>query len=136
MVLCLGEPPGGFCDVGCCCCFFTSLEVFRFIAFRHHPSPFRGLSPGFYTHFIISAQPIAEWFAALSFSTIPLSSCREHYGFEWAFFYTQAFFTLCSFIEILLAFVKVYLGAGSSSLKCAGLHTDPENRPICLFDSQ
>ena len=24
---CLGEPPGGFCDVGCSCC-FTSLEVF------------------------------------------------------------------------------------------------------------
>ena len=24
---CLGEPPRGFCDVGCCCC-FTSQEVF------------------------------------------------------------------------------------------------------------
>ena len=115
--------------------FICRCSSFTF-SFRHHPSPFRGLSPGFYTHFIISAQPIAEWFAALSFSTIPLSSCREHYGFEWAFFYTQAFFTLCSFIEILPAFVKVYLGAGSSSLRCAGLHTDPENRPICLFDSQ
>ena len=86
MVLCLGEPPGGFCDVGCCCCFFTSLEVFHFIAFRHHPSPFRGLSPGFYTHFILSAQPIADWFVTLSFSTIPLSSYRERYNFEWAFF--------------------------------------------------
>ena len=37
------------------------------IAFRRHPSPFRGLSPGFYTHFILSAQPIAERFATLSF---------------------------------------------------------------------
>ena len=26
---CLREPPGGFCDVGCCSC-FTSLEVFTF----------------------------------------------------------------------------------------------------------
>ena len=40
--------------------FFSPLRVFRFIAFRRHPSPFRGLSPGFYTHFILSAQPIAE----------------------------------------------------------------------------
>ena len=29
MVLCLGEPPGGFHDVGCCCC-FSSLEAFTF----------------------------------------------------------------------------------------------------------
>ena len=28
-----------------------------------HPSLSRGLSPGFYTHFILSAQPSAEWFA-------------------------------------------------------------------------
>ena len=39
---------------------FTSLEVFHFIAFRRHPSPFRELSPGFYTYFILSAQIIAE----------------------------------------------------------------------------
>ena len=30
MVLCLGEPPGGFCDVGCCCCF----PHWRFLHFR------------------------------------------------------------------------------------------------------
>ena len=46
---------------------FTSLEVFYFIAFRCHPSPFRELLPGFYTHFILSAQLIAEWFETLSF---------------------------------------------------------------------
>ena len=65
---CLGEPPGSFCNVGCCCC-FTSLEVFHsFIAFRRHPSPFRELSPSFYTHFILSAQLIAEWFTTLYFN--------------------------------------------------------------------
>ena len=41
---------------------FTSLEVFHFIAFQRHPSPFRELLPGFYTHFILSAQLITEWF--------------------------------------------------------------------------
>ena len=58
---CLGEPPGGFCDVGCCC-FLPPLEVFHFIAFRRHPSPFCELSPGFYTQFILSVQLIAESF--------------------------------------------------------------------------
>ena len=32
-------------------CFFSSLEDFHFIDCRRHPSPFRELSPGFYTHF-------------------------------------------------------------------------------------
>ena len=36
-----------------------------FIAFQRHPSTFRGLSPGFYTHFILSNQLIAEWFVAV-----------------------------------------------------------------------
>ena len=33
---------------------------FSVIAFRRHSSPFRELSPDFYTHFIPSAQLIAE----------------------------------------------------------------------------
>ena len=46
----------------------------------------------------------------------------ERYGFEWAFF------TLCSFTDILPAFIKASLGAGSFSLKFAWLHTDdPQN---------
>ena len=40
-----------FCDVGCCS---------SFIAFRRHLSPFREPSPGFNTHFILSAQLIAD----------------------------------------------------------------------------
>ena len=35
---CLGEPPGGFCDVSCCCC-FTSLEVFHSLPFDVIPHP-------------------------------------------------------------------------------------------------
>ena len=55
-------------------------------------------------------------------------------------FYPQAFFTLCSFSTILSqpTFIKVSLGAGSSSLNFAGLYVDPQNTdpPIYLFDSQ
>ena len=39
------------------------------------------------------AQPIEEWFATFSFSTIPLSSCRERYGLQWAFFTHRGFLT-------------------------------------------
>ena len=35
---CLGQPTGGFCDVGCCCC-FTSLEIFRSLFFDVIPHP-------------------------------------------------------------------------------------------------
>ena len=47
--------------------FFYLTGGFSFIACRRHLSPFRELSPGFYTHFILSAQLIAEWFTTLSF---------------------------------------------------------------------
>ena len=78
MLLCLGEPPRRF--LWCCCssfhfCIFISVLIFIsflfFIcrcssfcccssftfSFRRHPSPFRGLWPGFYIHFIISPYP-------------------------------------------------------------------------------
>ena len=51
-------------------------------------------------------------------------------------FYPQAFFTLRSFPTFLAqpAFIKASLGAGSYSLKFAGLHTDPRNTdPAHLF---
>ena len=51
-------------------------------------------------------------------------------------FYPQAFFTLRSFPTFLpqAAFIKASLGAGSSSMKFEGLHTDPQNPdPAHLF---
>ena len=51
-------------------------------------------------------------------------------------FYPQAFFTLRSFPTFLAqpALIKASLGAGSYSLKFAGLHTDPQNiDPAHLF---
>ena len=51
-------------------------------------------------------------------------------------FYPQAFFTLRFFATFLAqpTFIKASLGVGSSSLKFAGLHTDPGNAdPTHLF---
>ena len=88
----------------CCYIFICRFSLFTF-SFRCYPSPFRGLSPGFYTHFILSAQPITEWFAThrkvMSFSTIPSTFLPQALR-SWAgIFYPQAFFTLRSFTDIL-----------------------------------
>ena len=100
-LLCLGKPPKRFLFLFFLYLHFIFFPFLIFIllllffvcwcssftfAFRHHPLPFHGLSPGFYTHFILSVQPITEWFSTLSFSIFPGSSYCECYGFEWAFF--------------------------------------------------
>ena len=126
--------------------FICQFSSFTF-SFRHQPLPFRGLSPGFYTHFILSAQPIAEWFATLSFSTISLSSYRERYGFEWAFFTHRRFLPYAPsrhfwhIPDILAqpAFIKVSLGAGSYFFEsCRASYWSSKHRPgpsVCLIHS-
>ena len=66
---CLGEPPGGFCDVGCCCYFFTLKELFTFPGFFFTGTPPWVLSVAFPSHFY-----------------------RECYGSELAFFNHRRFY--------------------------------------------
>ena len=80
-------------------CFLTFLWCCSsFLAFRRHPSPFRELSPAFYTHFILSVQLITEWFTFIltflgpSFTVLP----RVLRIWESVFYY-HVFFTLHSF---------------------------------------
>ena len=85
---------------------------------------------------ILYFQPAHRRVIRDTFIFLPLSSYRERYGFEWAFFNPQAFFTLRSFPTFLVqpAFIKASLGASSYFLKVAGLHTDPQNTdPAHLF---
>ena len=138
----------GFCDVGVLHFRFRSsffvvvssfvdvlyFVVFLLIDFWSHPSPFRGLSPGF-LHLILyfqsspSQSDLRETFIC---STIP--SCRERCGLEWPFFIHKRFLPYAPSPTFQPAFTKVSLGAGSSSLKFAGLHTDPGNTdPVHLF---
>ena len=106
------------------------------LAFHHHPSPFRGLSPGFYTHFILSAQPIAEWFATLSFVQ-PFRSCRERYGLEWAFFTRSRFLPYCSFTDILTCIYQGFPGSRQFFLEvCRASYWSSKHRPgpsVCLI---
>ena len=123
------------------CCIFISFLIFNCrcssftFGFRHHPSPFRGLSPGFYTHFILSAQPIAEWFATPSFPTILISSYRERYGFEWAFF-THTLFYQHFWLIPRLSRPPWEPAVLPWSLQGFILILETQTQPICLFDSQ
>ena len=147
----------GFCDVDCSCSFIFVLHFvvdvlhffclhfvvslqFRccssFIAFQHHPSLFHRLWPVFCTHFILTAQPIAEWFVTVSFEPFwdLLSQSYRALRFWVGIFYLHAFFTLRSFSDILPALIKALLGASSPSLKFERFHTNPWNTdPAHLF---
>ena len=95
----------------------------------------------FTPHFILSALPIAEWFAALSFSTIPLSSYCKRYGFEWVFFNPQAFFTLRSFTNSFdsTCFYQGFPGSRQFFLEvCRALYWSSKHRrgpSACLIHS-
>ena len=78
----------------CWCSSFTFL-------FQDHSSPFRGLSPGFQTHFVLSDQPIAERFATLLFFNHSVMFLPRALRLWVGIFYPQAFFTLCSFPTFL-----------------------------------
>ena len=151
MLLCLGEPPRRF--LWCCCSSFhfvvvsSFVDVLHFVVVLHShflfdviPHPFLWLSPGFYTHFILSAQPIAEWFATLSFSTIPLSSYRERYGFEWAFFTHRRFLPYAPsrhfWHNLLLSRLPWEPAVIPWNLQGFILILKTQTRPICLFDLQ
>ena len=119
MLLCLREPPRRF--LWCwlllllfiihCCCRSSFIFVLHLSMFFIHicflassltlPWTIDEFLHPFYN---FSRAYIPEWFASLSFSIIPLFSCRGHYGFDWAFFYPWALFALRSFIGILPSF--------------------------------
>ena len=109
----------------CCCAFICRCS--SFVVVLQSQFLFDVIPHPFVDYFILSAQPIADPFATLSFSTIPLFSCRERYGLEWAFFTHRRSLPCAPSPTFEPAFVKASLEAGSSSLKFAGLHTDPWN---------
>ena len=149
MVLCLREPPRRFFVV------VVSSFHFHFIFDLHFVVVVLYLSM-FFIHIYFSTPSltlpwtIAEFLHPLYtfspaqrrvirytfISTFPGSSYCQCYGFEWAFFTHRWFLPYAPSPTFLtqLALIKASLGAGSSSLKFAGLHTDPRNTdPAHLF---
>ena len=117
-----------WCSSFCCCCS-------SFISRLLYTSP--ALYPGFSDPW---RPPTALSFTPTTFWLPFLFHLSRALRFWVGIFYRHAFFTLRSFPTVLAqpAFIKASLGAGRSSLKFAGIHTDLQNTawPICLFDSQ
>ena len=142
MLLCLREPLVRFlcccchllicwCSSFCCCsshCFSTSSLILQWT-----------IAGVFTLHFIPSAQPTAEWFAALSFVQ-PLCSSCERYRFEWAYFTHRCFLpdtlSLHFWHNLLLPRPPRQLVVLPWNLQGFILILGTQTQPICLFDSQ
>ena len=139
---CLGEPPASFCDGGCHFIFNVHFIFdLHFVIVLHFISKLlyhvTGTPP--YLLRLVKASTSSELYT--NYFWLPFLFHLAWVLWFWVgIFYIQAFFTLCSYPTFLAQppFIKASVGAGSSSWKFAGLHTDPQNTdlPICLFNSQ
>ena len=105
--------PCCFCDVGCCCLFC-----------------FRALYPGFSGP---SRPPpaLSSTLATFHCFTFPSHFHRDRYGFEWAFFFAQGFFTLPSFPTFATTcFYQGFPGSPQFFLEgCRASHWGSKHRP-------
>ena len=122
-----------------CCCCYSFIASYVMLFFIHCFSASSLNLPWTITRFLhpfYTFKPAHRRVIRGSDSTRDLLSqfYRERYGFEWAFFTHRRFLPYAPSPTFLPAFIKAFLGAGSSSLKFAGLHTDPRNTdPAHLF---
>ena len=139
MVLAWENLQWGFCDVSCCSLFIavfvTLVVVLHSLLFDVIPHPFVSYRQSFYTHFILSARFIAEWFTTLSFFysfSARATVLMRHFLPMGVFYLTllpHIFDTTCFFQSLPGSrqfFLEVFRAA------------DPRNkdRLISLFDSQ
>ena len=138
----------------CCCCYSSFVDVFHshfLLDIILHPSV--DYHQIFRPILYFQTSPSQSDSRHFYFSTIPLSSYRECYGFEWAFFTHSRFFILHSFLTFWLipdilayfqhfgrtCFYQDFTGSWQLlSWKLQGfiLILETQTRPICLFDSQ
>ena len=128
MVLCLGEPLRRF--LFCCCIFIC--QCFSFCCCSFHCFSTSSLTlPWTIARFLHPFYTFSSAYRRVICNTFifnhPVIFLLRVVRFWVSIFYPQALFTLPSFTDILPAFIKASLGAGSSFLTFAGLHTDPQN---------
>ena len=159
MVLCLGEPPRGFCDVGCCCCFPHRRFFIHFRSSIYCCSSFI-----FVLHFVVvvlhfisrllfhvSGTP--PWLLRLVKASTSSELYPDYFWLPLLFhlpralrfwvgvFYPQAFFTLRSFTDIFDS-TCVYQGLPGSRQffleVCRASYWSSKHRPgpsVCLIHS-
>ena len=123
MVLCLGEPPGSFCDVGCCCCCFPHWKFLRFWATfpcHRHSTVASQVREGLHQLWALPwLLSVALLLPGFSVTVLPRAL-----RFWVGIFYPQAFCTLCSFTDIFDTFCDSDAGRSTPcrNLLCACLH--------------
>ena len=93
----MGEPSGAFCDVGCCCCFFTSLKAFTFAGYFSLPPAFHSDFPGPWSPPPALSSTLAT-FACFTFARYFYHSFTANATVLSGLFYPQAFFVLHNFL--------------------------------------
>ena len=131
---CLVEPLGGFSNGGC-----HFIVVVHFICDLHFAVVLH-----FISRLLYHATGTQSWLLRPVKASTGSDLYPDYFWLSFLFhlphirqfwvgiFHPQAFFTLCSFPTFLAqpVFIKASLGAGSSSLKFAGLYTDPWNTAL------
>ena len=100
---CLGELPGGFCDVGCCCCFYlTGGFYISGLLFFATGTPLWLLRP---VKASTSSELYPGYFRLLYFcQAYSVTALTRALRFWVGICYPQAFLTLRSFIDIFGTF--------------------------------
>ena len=139
---CLGEPSGFlWCWSSFCCCYSSFVDVlhshFLFDIIPHPSVDYRQVfRPILY--FQPSPSQSDSWH--FHFSTIPLSSYRERYGFEWAFFTQRRSlpYAPSQYFWHNLLLSRLLWEPAVIPWKVQGfiLILETQTRTICLFDLQ
>ena len=127
----------------CCCCYSSFVDVFHsHFLFDIIPHPSVDYRQVFRPILYFQLSPSQSDSRHFHFSAIPLSSYRECYGFEWAFFTHRRFLlyipswhfgTFLTFWHNLLL-SRFHWEPAVTFLKITGLHTDLRNTdPPHLF---
>ena len=122
----------------CCCSFVVSLySHFLFDIIPHSSVDYRQV---FRPILYFQPRPSQSDLRHFHFSTIPSSSYREHYGFEWAFFTHRRFLPYVPSQHFgITCFYQGFAGSWqllSWNLQGFILILETQTWPICLFDSQ
>ena len=131
-----------------CCCYSSFVNALHsHFLFDIIPHPSMDYRQVFRPILYFQPSPSQSDSRHFHFSTISLSSYRERYGFEWAFFTHRRFLSYAPFwhfwhIPDILAqpaFIKVSLGAGSYFLEsCRASYQSSKHRSVpsvCLIHS-
>ena len=139
---CLGEPSGFlWCWSSFCCCYSSFVDVLHsHFLFDIIPHPSVDYRQVFRPILYFQPSPSQSDSRHFHFSTIPLSSYHERYGFEWTFFTHRRFLSYAPsqhfWHNLLLSRPPWEPAVLPWSLQGFILILETQTRPICLFDSQ